>query len=119
MIYRPEVQVVISIIELYWRYANHHDQSVKALPRPDRRYINRWYAGGEWHVVGERLGAIAECPRCFRRIELYQDIDAWEPDTGRIVDWGPSQGVCEECHLLIVDYWDGSMVFDLRRNTGA
>jgi len=71
---------------------------------------------GDWRVTGSRLGAIAECPGCGAEIELMQNVDAWEPDTGEIVDWGPSTGVCEPCNLAIVDYWEGTFAFELSEN---
>jgi hypothetical protein len=70
---------------------------------------------GDWRVEGSRLGAIAECPGCGAEVKLMQDVEAWEPDTGEIVDWGPSTGVCETCYYLIVDSWDGTKTYDLSK----
>jgi hypothetical protein len=69
---------------------------------------------GTFHVEGERIAGEADCPRCGKRIELTQDVDEYEPETGRVTDWGPAQGVCE-CGILVVVSWEGCEVFDLRK----
>lgn len=78
--------------------------------------IKRRLANGEIEVEGARFIGSVDC-RCGAEVELYQDIDAWEPETGKIVDWGPGQGVCDPCGLLYVDSWDGMTVYKLREES--
>lgn len=74
------------------------------------------------HERRTRVGAIAHCPRCNSEIELTQETEAWvmdDPVKGqwRHSEYGPCQGVCELCELLIVDSFDGCKVYDLGRKS--
>jgi hypothetical protein len=64
-----------------------------------------------------RLGCIADCPRCNAEMELWQDTEEWTENGGewQHSGYGPCMGVCEACHLLIVDSWDGCKVYELPR----
>ena len=58
----------------------------------------------------ERHVGLAECPGCGTRIGLVDETEEWTqaPD-GRWnhKSYGPAQGVCNACRLLIVDSFDG------------
>lgn len=64
----------------------------------------------------ERCDGVARCPVCREDVMLLSDTEVWEKDeeTGRWLheSYGPSQRVC--CDRLIVDYFDGCFVYDLR-----
>lgn len=70
---------------------------------------------GTWEVEGQRLAGWAECGHCGAEIELWQDVDEWETNTGKITlgGWGPALGECEKCNLLFVDSWDRMEVYNL------
>jgi len=62
-----------------------------------------------------QIQAIASCPRCGAVIELVAETDEW---VKRGMLWihnsyGPAQGVCEACNVLIVDSWDGCHAYQL------
>ena len=72
------------------------------------------------HERRTRVGGIAHCPRCDSEIELTQETEAWVMDDPVKGEWrhreyGPCQGVCEPCELLIVDMYDGCKVYKLER----
>ncbi len=68
---------------------------------------------GSFNVEGSWTAGQVICD-CGAEIDLDRDVVAWEEFTGKIVEWGPGQGVCEKCHLLYVDDWDGCTVYRLK-----
>lgn len=63
----------------------------------------------------ERVGAIAECPKCGEDVELVQETEEWQETREgsrvyRHAGYGPSMGEC--CDLLFADWWDGCFTFE-------
>ncbi len=81
--------------------------------KPGNYIIRSLQANGEYDVEGARTIGSVEC-ECGAEVELEQDVEAWEPETGKIVEWGPGQGVCEACHLLYVDGFYRMEVYKLQ-----
>ena len=71
----------------------------------------------ERHEHRERLSAITDCPRCGKRVELWEETNEWHKDANG--NWVHSQysgcatGEC--CGLLFADDWDGCRAFYLDR----
>ncbi len=73
---------------------------------------------GSYHVTGERVLGEIECSRCGEKIIMTDDVEGWETFSGKVTAWGPGQAVCEACHLLYVDSFDGGRVYQLRPYIG-
>ena len=65
----------------------------------------------------ERHVGLAECPGCGARIGLVDETEEWTQGRDGRRDhksYGPAQGVCNACYLLIVDSFDGCRVYKLK-----
>ena len=65
-----------------------------------------------------RLEGIAACPKCDAEIELWSESEEWMEDEDgkwKHVFYGPAEGICDNCSMLIVDMFDGCRVYDLKQ----
>ena len=73
-----------------------------------------WWDGA--HPVRTRLDALVKCESCEAEIELWAETEEWfmhaESGWGH-ASFGPAQGVCQRCHLLYVDSFEGLQVYRL------
>jgi hypothetical protein len=86
--------------------------SIRHLPRDSQGHERR-----------ERLEAIVGCPKCGETVRLWSETEAWtqgdkvDRETGERPwnhsEYGPAMGVCETCHVLIVDDFNGCRWFQL------
>lgn len=72
---------------------------------------------GTWRVSGWRDAGVAECPDCHKDIDLIEEVEEWEANTGRITagGWGLPHGYCESCHLAVHMGFDEDYVIRLGR----
>jgi hypothetical protein len=73
---------------------------------------------GTYHVEGQRQNGEICCPRCGAWVPLIEDVDEWRTDTGEVTPGGWGPGLAEHCGLLMVDSWDGCMVYRLEGAAG-
>ena len=79
----------------------------------------KWKPSEDGYERRERLDGLADCPDCGAEIELWSDTEEWiqcKDGTWRHNSYGPSQGMCEKCDILIVDSFDGCHSYRLRKN---
>jgi len=82
---------------------------------PKILWLEKKLTDGTYTVRGQRENGQVLCPGCGQWHPLVEDVDAYRADTGEVVAWGPGLAHCGACHLLILDYWEGTFCYDLQQ----
>lgn len=75
------------------------------------RIVREKKPDGTFEVESWRENGSAECPRCGGEVKLFEDVEEYEVDTGRITCWGP--GTAECCGLALIVTYDGAFAVEL------